>query len=397
MSDEMGAGAPRALAGLRVLDMSQGIAGPYCTLMMAAHGADVIKLEPPAGDWLRSSRAKARGQVPTAVVMNAGKRSLVLDLKDPASCAKARRIASQCDVIVENFRPGVVEKFGLDHGSLSREKPDIVYCSITGFGRQGPLKDRPVIDHVAQAYSGWMAAQPGPDGLPQRTPNVAVADQVTAMYAYQAIASALIRRFRFGQGSRLDVTLAGAMAAFLATRITSHVLSDGAMKTTGWLPPTGEFPTQDGLLVIAVMRFPELMNLFGALGRDDLAGDPRFATQGAVVENAAELREELLKTLRSKSAMAWEQQLAGRGVMACAVRDIGQFLDAQRADGLDLVEFIDTRHLGLCPMPSIPGAPRWSEQRATPQFPLVGEHTDEVLREFGLSGTSTDLTAQGAS
>ena len=245
---------PAALQGMRIFDLSQGVAGPYCTMLMAAQGADVIKVEPPEGDWLRHARNRVRGHSPASLTVNAAKRSLVLDLKQPLVRQKAREIAQQCDVVVESFRPGVVERLGLDASTLCALNPELVYCSISGFERASAIAKRPVIDHIAQAYSGWMYLNADANGVPQRTRNVVLADQICGLYAYEAIASALIRRLRFGGGEHLEISLAGAMAAFLAPRITSHVLSGGNTANAQFLVPTGEYPTLDGILTLAVMK-----------------------------------------------------------------------------------------------------------------------------------------------
>ncbi len=313
---------PLAMDGIRVLDLTQGIAGPYSTMLMAAHGAEVIKVEPPGGDWIRNGRNRIRGHAPAAIAVNVGKKSIQLDLKNADQLAAARRIAQTCDVVVESYRPGVVERLGLGAGQLRQDDPALVYCSVTGFGRGSRLSGRPVIDHIAQAYSGWMHVNADLGGTPQRTRNVVLADQITGLYAYQAIASALLRRFRFGLGGQLEVTLAGSMAAFLAPRIISNALSDGKVGNAEFTAPTGDYPTRQGVLVVAVQKPADVERLFSLLGRADVLQDTRFSTPQARLENAEALRHALAAVLQNQTAAQWEALLAPQGVMACEVRDI---------------------------------------------------------------------------
>jgi crotonobetainyl-CoA:carnitine CoA-transferase CaiB-like acyl-CoA transferase len=375
---------PPALAGLRVFDLSQGVAGPYCTMLMAAQGAEVIKVEPPEGDWLRRGRNLVRGHSPAALTVNAGKRSLVLNPKQAEARAVAQQLAARCDVLVESFRPGVVERLGLGASALRARAPDLVHVSISGFGRGGALAQRAVIDHVAQAYSGWMSVNADADGVPQRTRNVVLADQVTGLYAYEALASALIRRLRFGGGEAIEVTLAGAMAAFLAPRIATQVLSAGRAGPAEFMAPSGDYRTAEGLLTLAVLAPDDVARLCAALGRPDWLEDPRFATPAARLEHAAALRAEVQAVLATRTAAQWEADLAGRGLMACRVRDIAGFLQSQAGDGLDLVDSVEMPGLGDCPLVNIPGAPRWAGRARPPRAPALGEHSREILRDAGI-------------
>ncbi len=370
---------PLAMDGIRVLDLTQGIAGPYATMLMAAHGAEVIKVEPPGGDWIRNARNQIRGHAPAAIAVNVGKHSIQLDLKNPGELALAQRIAQTCDVVVESYRPGVVERLGLGAEQLCQDRPTLVYCSVTGFGRDSELRDRPVIDHVAQAYSGWMHVNADESGMPQRTRNVVLADQITGLYAYQAIASAVLRRFRFGTGQQLEVTLAGAMAAFLAPRIISSALSDGKVGNAEFTAPTGDYPTRQGILVVAVQKPADVEKLFALLGRAEVLQDARFSTPASRLQNAEALRRELAAVLQARTAAQWEQLLAPQGVMACEARDIPHFLASQHSDGLDLIETLALPDAGPCPLVRVPGAAPWHGRRTPPRFPRVGEDLQHIL------------------
>ncbi|WP_159589966.1 CaiB/BaiF CoA transferase family protein [Hydrogenophaga sp. BPS33] len=376
---------PLAMDGIRVFDLTQGIAGPYSTMLMAAHGAEVIKVEPPGGDWIRHARNQIRGHAPAAIAVNVGKKSIQLDLKNADDLATAQSIARTCDVVVESYRPGVVERLGLGAAQLRADSPALIYCSVTGFGRDSRLCDRPVIDHIAQAYSGWMHINADESGAPQRTRNVVLADQITGLYAYQAIASALLRRFRFGTGGALEVTLAGSMAAFLAPRIISSALSDGKVGNAEFTAPTGDYPTRQGVLVVAVQKPADVQRLFAMLERADVLQDARFATPQARAQNADALRRELATILQDRTAAQWEEQLAPHGVMVCEARDIAQFMAAQRSDGVDVIETLDLPGVGPCPLVKVPGAPPWQGRRSAPRFPQVGEDLQHILDQLGRS------------
>lgn len=373
------------LSGLRVFDLSQGIAGPYASMLLAAQGADVIKVEPPEGDWIRLGRQAIRGHVPAGLSVNVGKRSLALDLKNVAARAAALRVVERCDVVLESFRPGVAERLGFGAAALRERQPALVYCSINGFGSSGPLSGRPVIDHVAQAYCGWMSLNADAQGVPQRTRNIVLADQVSGLFASQAITSALVRRFRTGEGATLEVTLAGAMAAFLAPRIMSHVLSEGRATQVEFTVPTGDYATADGLLVIAVRLPADVEQLCTLVGSPELLQDPRFATPPARAQNGEAMRAALAERFLQRTALEWEALLADRGVLACAVRDIGGFLASQAADGLGLVEEGEMPEFGSVPLVRIPGAGSWTGREHSAHPPAVGEHGREILREAGLT------------
>ena len=384
------------LSGLRVFDLSQGIAGPYASMLLAAQGADVIKVEPPEGDWIRLARQAIRGHVPAGLSVNVGKRSLALDLKQPAAREAALRVVERCDVVLESFRPGVAQRLDLGADALRARMPALVYCSINGFGSTGRLSGRPVIDHVAQAYCGWMTLNADAQGVPQRTRNIVLADEITGLFASQAITSALVRRFRTGEGATLEVTLAGAMAAFLAPRIVSHVLSEGRATQVEFTVPTGDYATSDGWLVIAVRAPADVTQLCTLVGCPGLLDDARFATPAARAQNGEAMRAALAERFLQRTALEWEAVLADQGVLACAVRDIGGFLDSQAADGLALVDQADMPGFGPVPLVRIPGAAPWTGRMRSAHPPSVGEHSREILREAGLAPADIEQALAGA-
>ena len=384
------------LEGIRVFDLSQGVAGPYCTMMLAAQGADVIKVEPFEGDWIRSGRNQYRGHSSASITVNMGKRSIALDLKDPQALEAAKKIAAGCDIILESFRPGVVSKLGLDYETLAKDRPELIYASISGYGQTGPLAQRGVVDQIMQACSGWMVLNAGVDGVPHRTRNVVLADQITGLYSSQALCAALIRQFRHGRGTRLDISLMGAMAAFLSSRITAHVMSGGEPGSMYFTAPTGEYSTSDGILTLAARNPSEFEKFCCAADRADLLDDPRFSTPAARAQYVKELDVEVTRALSTRSASEWETLLNSKGVMASVVRTVGDFIETEQMLAQGFLQTLDLEGIGDCPVVQLPGAPAWSSRTASPCVPVVGQHGVEILCEAGYSDLAIDgLLAQG--
>lgn len=376
---------PLPLQGLRVFDLSQGVAGPYCTMLLAAQGADVVKVEPFEGDWIRSGRNQHRGHTPASITVNLGKRSVALDLKHPDGPGTARRIAAGCDIVIESFRPGVAARLGLDDATLRADRPDLIYASVSGFGQDGPLSRRGVVDQIMQAFCGWMTLNADAAGQPQRTRNVVLADQVTGLYAYQAVSGALIGKLRHGTGARLDISLMGAMAAFLAPRLVAAGTGGGEAGQVYFAAPTGEYPTRAGTLMLAARKPAEYQRFCEAIGRPDLHADERYATQEARNRNAAELDREIAASLSTRGADEWETLLNERGVMASVVRSVGQFMASEQMRVAGLVETVDVGGVGECPLVRLPGAPAWSARTQAPAVPAIGQHGGDILREAGLA------------
>ncbi len=217
--------------GLRVLDFGQGIASPYCAMLLGVYGADVIKVEPPEGDWSRYLGTTYGNHTTLSAVYNRGKRSLCLDMKHRDGIAVARRLAKQSDVLIEGFRPGVAARLGLGYEELSRDNPGLIYLSVSGFGQSGPYSKRPGSDSVAQAFSGFVSINVGNDGVPHRA-GTTISDVVTGVYAFQAIATTLFARAATGTGRWIDVNLAQSTAALLGHKAAEHVLEGGTPART---------------------------------------------------------------------------------------------------------------------------------------------------------------------
>ncbi len=218
----------RPYAGLKVVDISQGIAGPYAAMLLAQHGADVVKIEPPEGDWARILGRRYGDHTAFSIAGNLGKRSIAVDLKSPEGLAIVQRLVDRADLFLEGFRPGVAERLGLGHAAVSSRNPRIVYVSVSGFGQKGPLRERPGMDPVLQAFTGMIDSNKGLDGAPHRVPFIPV-DMATALYAFQAIAPALYAQRDTGRGSYIDVNLLQGAACIQTVRMMATWLEGGEM------------------------------------------------------------------------------------------------------------------------------------------------------------------------
>src|SRR5262245_12664590 len=266
----MSYGAP--FAGLKVVDLSQGIAGPYCAMLLAQHGADVIKVEGIGdGDWARTLGARYGNHSAFSVIGNLGKRSIALDLKAEAGKQVLWRLLKGADIFLEGFRPGVIKRLGFDYESVAAREPRLLYLSISGFGQTGPLAERPAMDPVLQAYTGLMIENRGEDGIPHRVP-VIVVDMSTALYAFQALSAALYARRDEAAGRYLDVSLMQAATALQSIRLMACHLEGGTMKPGG--APGGVFKVTDGWLSLSAWNDRDWRMLCNAMRMPALADDP---------------------------------------------------------------------------------------------------------------------------
>lgn len=370
---------PGALAGVRVADFSRVLAGPYATMLMADMGADVIKVEPPGGDDTRrwSPPVDASGRPTYFGAANRNKRSVVLDLTDEEDLARARDLATSADVVIENFRPGVMERFGLDHDSLTSANPRVISCSITGFG-SGPGATMPGYDVLVQAMGGLMSIT-GPVEGPASKVGVAVVDVITGLHALTGIQAALLERTRSGRGQRIEVNLLSSLLSGLVNQASAAAGTGVSPARTGnahpSIAPYEPFATADGDLVLAVGNDRQFQRLVALLGAPHLAEDQRFISNSSRVEHREQLRPVLEALLHARSAAEWGELLRAAGVPAGPVHTISQ--------ALSLAE-----ELELTPVVSVQGEGRASRQIANPVSfsrtpvryqsppPDLGEHQD---------------------
>ncbi len=365
----------RPFAGLRVLDASQGLAGPYCTALLARHGADVMKLEPPEGDWSRDIGTRYGAHSALSLAANRGKRSLALDMKQPRAREVAQRIARQCDVFVESFRPGVAERLGLGWEALSAQNPELIYLSISGYGQQGPYAQRAGTDTVVQAFSGMMAFNRDTAGKPQKI-GFLVVDTQTALYAYQAVATALYARAGGAGGRRLDVSLMQASAAFLAPRVVEASLEGESPRLLN--APAGVYRTRDGWIAVTLSKEGHFPPLCAALGCPDMAGDPRYADFAARADNVATLVPRIEQIIATRGSGEWLERFAAHDVLANPVNTMTDWFADPHVQATGAATRVDVPGVGEIAWPQVPGA-------SGPEggWPVIGSDGVAVLRDCG--------------
>ena len=383
------------LAGVAVLDFGQGVAGPYCGQLLADQGAAVIKVEPPRGDWAREMGARdARGLSGTFASVNRNKRGLCLDMKQAEARAVARRLALQSDVVLESFRPGVMERLGLGCDDLRRENPRLVYCAVTGFGESGPNVGLPAGDSTMQAYGGLMSIVGERDGAPLRVGNV-VSDMLAGMNAYSGVLLALLRRTATCEGARIGVSLLDSLVAFQAPPLTEYLLTGELPRRQGnehpLIAPSGAVRTRDGHIVYTVLDH-QWQRFCDGLGLAAVAADARFATSAARQKNRADLAETLSPAFLARSSAEWLVHLRALDILCSPINDYA----ALREDA-------QVRHNGLIGsaggVPSIRNPVRLGGEAAHPPHiphiphrapPACGEHTRDILAAE-LRMTSADI------
>jgi crotonobetainyl-CoA:carnitine CoA-transferase CaiB-like acyl-CoA transferase len=336
---------PAALPNLNVLDFSRVLAGPFATMMLADLGAVVTKIEPPGGDETRQwgPPYDEAGEATYFQSVNRNKRSLVLDFTDPGDLDRAQDLAAAAEVLVENFRPGVTERFGLDYEAVRAANPGIIYCSITGFGR-GKGATLPGYDLLIQALGGLMSVTGPPDGEPQKV-GVAMVDVLAGLFATVGILAALEYRRESGQGQRVEVDLLSSLLAGLVNQASAYTVAGVVPGRMGnqhpSIAPYEPLPCADRELVLAVGNDRQFAALCQVLGVPDLARDPRFETNAVRVEHRAALRAALEERLITRDAGAWARELTDAGVPAGVVNDIAGAFELARELELGPVISID--------------------------------------------------------
>lgn len=399
------------LSGIKVLDLSRVLAGPWSTQILADFGADVIKVEVPGrGDDTRAwgppylrgdDGAEELGESAYYLACNRNKRSVAINLADPAGAALVRRLAEKADVLVENFRVGGLRKFGLDHAALGAVNPRLVYCSISGFGQTGPYAGRGGYDFVAQAMGGFMSITGEEGGQPLRA-GVAMADLATGLYAAVSILTALRHAERTGLGQAIDISLLDTQIAMLANQGMNWLVGGIDPGRMGNRHPTvvpyKTFDVADGTIVIAVGNDGQFRALVAELGVPELADDARFATSRARLANRDVIEATVQELVRPLASQALIDRLAARGVPAGPVNTIRQVFEDPFVAARETVHHF-VRDDGV----RIPTVAYPAKLSATPaayrrQPPRVGEHSSEVLREWLdlADGELDELRASGA-
>jgi crotonobetainyl-CoA:carnitine CoA-transferase CaiB-like acyl-CoA transferase len=379
------------LAGLRVVELASFIAGPYAGQLLADLGADVVKIEiPEGGDPFRAFAGGGYG--PHFLAYNRNKRSIALDVRDDVGRRAVRRLLEDADVLVENSRPGVMDRLGLGYDTVRSWNERLIYCSVTGFGQDGPDAHRPVYDTVGQAVGGMLGQNLEPDR--PRIVGPAMADGIAGLTAAYAVLAALHARDRIGTGQHVDVSMFASVAAFLASEASlwHHTGDRGGPRRRPSLSQSYAFGCADGRVMTVHLSSPPKFwqGLLAAVGRRDLLDDPRFATREARIENFEELHDLLAAEFARRSSAVWEQLLADHDVPHARVNAIDEVFAEPQARHLGLE--LRLRHPTQGEVVTVAPPARFSE---TPWSglqapPVLGEHTESVLSEVGLAGGSAD-------
>ncbi len=396
------------LSGIRVADFSHVMAGPYASYLLRLLGAEVIKIEPPGrGDPMRNYGGDRRydGMAPAFIAANAGKKSIVLDLKNPAQLEVARKIIAQSDVLLENFRPGVMVRLGLGLDAVRALRPDLIYCSVSGYGQSGPLRDWPAIDNIVQATSGMMSLGGEEDGPPTRV-GFPVVDTLTGQTAAFAILAALMRRQRGGGGDYIDVAMLDATLAFMTSAVVPYLVTGKALSRTGNVgysgqPTSAVFTARDGRRIsLGVVQQHQFVVLAKLLGREDWLTDARFCDPDKRREHADAMLNEVGSELAKRDAADWEQHMSAAGIPCGMVREVGEAVSLPHLAARNTVLPI-----------TIPGLPQREEVHVvnagfsmshdgpgvSDPPPRLGEHNDEILRWLGYDAAAIAALALQAS
>ena len=387
----------RPFANTRILDFTQVLAGPYGSYQLALLGADVIKVERREGEDMRRtplSREWAdRGMAPSWLAINGNKRSLTLDLQKPAAIEIVNRLAAKADVVMENFRPGVMDRLGIGYTALSKVNPRLIYCAISGFGQTGPYRDEAGYDGKIQALSGIMSLTGHKEMGPTRA-GFAVCDVLSGMTAAFAVSSALFQRVHTGQGQFIDVSMLEASLAFLSTQVADFTVAGHRQEQFGNQAISRRvtanlFRAKDSWLLLAVNNDRQYEALMRTLGRTDVLEDPRFADWFKRKENEAALRAIIEAALAAADAKQWEQTLNAAGAPCASIWRIEEIIDHPQIVARGATQVAETAYGPLRLMGSgFQMAHGGGHLDTAP--PQLGAHTDAVLREVGFSDTEID-------
>lgn len=378
------------LQGMRVLDFTQVMAGPFCTLLLGDLGADVVKVErPPDGEENRRGAVRWNGEPLPFMLINRNKRGICLDLKNPEGRRVALRLARQADVVVENYRPGTMKDLGLDYESVRQVKPDIIYCSISGFGQTGPYAYRGGYDLIAQGMSGLMSVTGIPDGPPVKV-GVPICDLVAGLYAAQSIMAAYIYRLKTGQGQYLDVSLLESgiamtfweTAEYFGTGQPPHPMGSAHRLSA----PYQAFRGSDGkYFTIGAGNQANWRRLCQAIGRPDLLEDPRFADGAHRIRNLQALQQELDRTFATRPATHWLAILDAAEVPCGPIYTLDEVYKDPHVLARGMLVEIEHPTAGKVPQIGVPVKFSLTPGRIRRPAPTLGQHTQEVLEEAGFT------------
>ena len=384
--------SPGALTGLTIVDLTRVLSGPYCTMLLADMGARVIKVEQPGrGDDTRQWGPPFVGAESAYFLsINRNKESVTLDFKTPEGRRILEQLIGRADVLVENFRPGAMQRLGLDYASVAATHPRLIFCSISGFGSNGPRRDQPGYDAVIQAEGGLMSVT-GEAGGPAFRVGVAVTDMVAGLLAAQGITAALFARERTGQGQHVDIGMLDGVVSLLSYHASIYLTTGSETSRVGnrhtTIAPYDTFSAADGELFLAVGNDEQFKRFCQAAGLQTLLTDDRFTTNPSRVANEAALKGLIAPVLSTRTRAEWIRELTGAAVPCGAVRSVAEALSDPQVAARHMVETVEHEVLGVMRVLGTPiklsGTP--PSVRTAP--PVLGQHTNALLGELGLSDT----------
>ena len=376
----------QSLNGIRVLDLSRVLAGPYCTMVLGDLGADVIKVESPEGDETRGwGPPFSEGESAYYLCVNRNKRSIIVDFKTEDGRRIIHELIKRSDVLVENFRPGTLARFSLDFEAASAINPNLIYCSITGFGQTGPLRDKPGYDFMIQAMGGLMSITGEPDGEPMKV-GVAVTDLFAGQNAVIAILAALQARTQTGKGQHLDISLFDSQVAMLANVASNYLISGNLPKRYGNahanIVPYQSFQASDAWFVVAVGNDRQFAKLCEVLGKQEFANEERFSSNSERVKHRDELISLLKPVFLTKTSREWLSMLEAAGIPCGPINALDEVFAMPQVEAREMLlhmKHAETGALRLVGSPlKLSATP--VEYRLPP--PELGQHTEEILREL---------------
>ncbi len=378
---------PGPLAGYRIIDVTQMLSGPMATMMLADQGADVIKVEPPStGDLTRALGGGSRGMAPTFATINRNKRSVVLNLKDRRGIELLERLVAGADLFVQNFRPGVADRMGIGEAALRRIKPNLVYVSISGFGESGPYVHKRVYDPVIQALSGLASIQGDPVTGRPRMIRLIVPDKVTALTAAQAMTAALLARERTGAGQHVRLAMLDAVIAFLWPEgMARHTFIGSAPVVVRPDARDLVFETADRYITVGAVSDAEWAGLTHALGHPEWLDDPRFQTPAGRVKHADARLELTAEVLKTRTSAEWLARLEAEDVPCAPVLSRAEVIADAQVAANELIVESDHPQAGRMRQPRPAARFERTPAEIRSPAPLLGEHTDAVLTELGIS------------
>jgi formyl-CoA transferase/CoA:oxalate CoA-transferase len=392
----------QALEGITVLDLSHALAGPFCTMMLGDHGARVIKIEPPGGDIARAWGSRGpSGDAGYFVSLHRNKRGIVLDLKNPRGKETFWRLLEHADVVVENYRVGALNKLGLGYDAASQRNPGIIYCSVSGFGQDGPYRDRAALDLILQAESGMISVTGSADGRTARA-GVSIADMTAGMNAAFAIMAALRVKEKTGLGQSIDVSMMEGQLALLGTMIGDYFMDGHVPRPMGTayrsLLPYQTFGTMTRDLALAVGSEKLWKDFCPAIGCPELTDDPRYRTNQDRRANRDSLLAKLQEVFLTRAYEEWEAILLASGIPVGAINDIGQVVEHPQVKARGSLVTVEHPRLGKVRVAGPAARLSRTPAEVRTASPLLGQHTEEVIQEvLGLDATQiARLRAEGA-